>query len=160
MKRAVVGGIMLVLCGAVLYPLSLAAVTLISTPPAVVGVGDLADCPSADTCVSSLATESEIYIAPIAYDGDMILAQTVLVQTLASRPRTVVLESNDGYIYAEARTPILRFVDDLEFIFNPTRNQIDMRASSRVGTSDNGRNRRQLEAIRDEFTQNLRNTLR
>ena len=52
------------------------------------------------------------------------------------------------YLRAEARTRILRFVDDVEFQVRPDSNQVDMRSGSRVGYSDLGKNRRRLEAIR------------
>ena len=52
------------------------------------------------------------------------------------------------YLRAEARTRILRFVDDVEFQVCPDSNQVDMRSGSRVGYSDLGKNRRRLEAIR------------
>jgi len=53
-----------------------------------------------------------------------------------------------GYLRAEARTPVLRFVDDLEFAVDAQRGVIDLRSASRLGSEDFGTNRKRIEALR------------
>lgn len=60
-----------------------------------------------------------------------------------------IVEQRDGYLRAEARTKILRFVDDVVFHLRPEQGVIAMRSASRIGYSDLGKNRRRLEAVRD-----------
>ena len=40
------------------------------------------------------------------------------------------------------------YVDDVEFLVNPTENVIDVRSASRLGQSDLGVNRQRIEQIR------------
>jgi uncharacterized protein (DUF1499 family) len=62
-----------------------------------------------------------------------------------------IVEVEANYLRVEARTRILRFVDDVEFQIRPGSNVVDMRSGSRVGYSDLGKNRRRLEAIRNSL---------
>ena len=57
------------------------------------------------------------------------------------------------YLRIECTSLILRFVDDLEFLFDPTGQVIHIRSASRVGRSDLGVNRNRVEAIRRLFEQ-------
>lgn len=58
-----------------------------------------------------------------------------------------------GYLRAEARTTVLRFVDDLEFAVDAQRGVIDLRSASRLGSEDFGTNRRRIEALRTLYLQ-------
>jgi uncharacterized protein (DUF1499 family) len=75
-------------------------------------------------------------------------AWAALVDYLAQAPGFTIIENTDGYLRAEARTRILRFVDDVEFLARPEDNSIAMRSASRVGYSDLVANRRRLEGLR------------
>lgn len=68
----------------------------------------------------------------------------------AQRGITIVRQS-PGYLRAEASTPWLRFVDDLEFWVNVPRGVIDLRSASRLGREDFGTNRERIEAIRAAY---------
>ncbi|MEC7418575.1 MAG: DUF1499 domain-containing protein, partial [Pseudomonadota bacterium] len=54
---------------------------------------------------------------------------------------------------AEARTRLLRFVDDVEFELREEAGIIAVRSASRVGYSDLGANRRRIEKIRQAISQ-------
>lgn len=56
-------------------------------------------------------------------------------------------------MHVEATTWIFRFVDDLEFLYQPTKGVIQLRSASRIGYSDLGKNRRRLEGLRDALRQ-------
>lgn len=58
-----------------------------------------------------------------------------------------------GYLRAEARTPWLGFVDDLEFAVDAQRGVIDLRSASRLGSEDFGTNRKRIEALRALYLQ-------
>lgn len=57
-----------------------------------------------------------------------------------------ILASGPNYLYAEFRTPIMRFVDDVEFFFDG--NVIHVRSASRLGRRDFGVNRKRVEELR------------
>ena len=104
--------------------------------------GRLAPCKRSPNCVSSQAdsSDSEHYIAPIR--GSIAAARGVI----KSLPRTKIIEENENYLYAEFRTPLLRYVDDVELFFDGQLLQV--RSCSRLGRRDFGVNRKRIEALR------------
>jgi uncharacterized protein (DUF1499 family) len=90
-------------------------------------------------------------IAPLRYQGDGNAAFGRLAAIVAAMPGATVVTSQPGYLYAEFRTPVLKFVDDVEFLLDPSGNAIQMRSASRLGSKDFGTNRKRLEAIRQRF---------
>jgi uncharacterized protein (DUF1499 family) len=115
------------------------------------GKNRLAPCPKTPNCVSSIDPMDEHYVPPLRYTGDKDDAYRKLVALIASgqRARIVVKEAN--YLRAEFRSAILRFVDDVEFLFSEDQAVIDVRSASRVGYSDFGMNRRRIEDIRKRW---------
>jgi uncharacterized protein (DUF1499 family) len=74
-----------------------------------------------------------------------------LTAALQSMPGIKLVEQRPNYLHAQAETRWLRFVDDLEFWFNPTRGVIEVRSASRLGREDFGVNRQRIEAIRAAY---------
>lgn len=106
--------------------------------------GRFAPCKRSPNCVSSQAdpADRQHYIAPIAYQGSV--AQ--LRKAIEELPLATVIRAEGNYLYAEFRTPILRFVDDVEFLI--TENLIQVRSASRLGRRDFGANRSRVEQLR------------
>ena len=104
--------------------------------------GRLAPCKRSPNCVSSQADPSdrEHYIAPIR--GSIAAARVVV----SSFPRTTIVEEKRNYLYAEFRTRLLRYVDDVEFYFDGQ--VLQVRSCSRLGRRDFGVNRKRVEALR------------
>ena len=107
--------------------------------------GRLAPCRRTPNCVSSQADPSdrEHYIAAIAFRGDAIAAVRKAVESL---PRTTVISATSSYLYAEFRSKLLGYVDDVEFFFDGA--VIQVRSASRLGRRDFGVNRARVEKIR------------
>ena len=104
--------------------------------------GRLAPCKRSPNCVSSQADPSDLehYIAPI--HGSMAAAR----EAVESLPRTTIVEARGDYLYAEFRSALLRYVDDVEFFFDGQ--VIHVRSCSRLGRRDFGVNRKRVEALR------------
>jgi uncharacterized protein (DUF1499 family) len=104
--------------------------------------GRLAPCKRSPNCVSSQADPSdrEHYVAPIR--GSIAAAR----DAIASMPRTTIVEDRGNYLYAEFRTRLLRYVDDVELYFDGQR--LEVRSCSRLGRRDFGVNRKRVEALR------------
>lgn len=113
--------------------------------------GRLAACPSSPNCVCSLGAEAGHAIAPLAFRGSAADAMRALKQVLAGQPRVRVISETTNYLHAEFRTPLCRFVDDVEFLVVESEHVIHVRSASRVGYSDFGTNRRRVETLRREF---------
>ena len=66
-------------------------------------------------------------------------------------PRITIVREEEGYMHAEARSLLFRFVDDVEFLLDADNRLIHVRSASRTGYSDLGVNRRRVERIRTAF---------
>jgi len=113
--------------------------------------GRLKPCPATPNCVSSDAEDRGHRIAPLDAGTDPEGTWQALMDLLEADRRFTIKARGDGYLHAEARTAILRFVDDLEFQLRPAEGVIAVRSASRVGYSDLGTNRRRLEALRERL---------
>ena len=74
-----------------------------------------------------------------------------LTAAIAGVPSMRIIEEKDGYIDAEAKSLIFRFVDDVEFYVDRDAKVIHFRSASRVGHSDLGVNRKRMEQLRQAF---------
>ncbi len=61
------------------------------------------------------------------------------------------MQSSDTYLWATYTSRIFRFVDDMEFRLLPEKKTIHVRSGSRVGHSDLGVNRKNVERLRKQF---------
>lgn len=106
--------------------------------------GRLAPCRRTPNCVSSQAdpSDTEHYIAPLAFAGSIAALRTA-IETL---PLATVVREERDYLYAEFRTPILRFVDDVEFLREGS--VLHVRSASRLGRRDFKANRNRVEQLR------------
>lgn len=115
------------------------------------GVKDnlLAACPASPNCVSSFADDEKHRIAPLIFNDEPDAAFFRLKRILKQRSDTTIIEEKNGYLRVELRT--LLFVDDGEFLLDPTHSLIHVRSASRLGYSDMGKNRSRMEEIRAQF---------
>jgi len=118
--------------------------------------GALAPTRSAPNNVSSQAdpkTDRAHFVKPIAIRGDPGAAFQALKDLLHRRPRTKVIVELADYVHAECASPMLGFVDDLEFLLDRRRKVIHVRSAARLGYSDFGANRKRVEALRKALAQ-------
>jgi uncharacterized protein (DUF1499 family) len=108
--------------------------------------GRLAPCKPTPNCVSSQADASdrEHYIAPIAFRGSM----QDLRRAVESMERATVISAERNYLYAEFRTKLMRYVDDVELYYDEKQGVVHVRSASRLGRRDFGVNRNRVEALR------------
>ena len=76
--------------------------------------------------------------------------QTVAT-VLQAMPGVTVVEQRPDYLYAQAQTRWLRFVDDVEFWADPVSGVVEVRSASRLGREDFGVNRQRVDAIRAAY---------
>ncbi|MDZ8067387.1 MAG: DUF1499 domain-containing protein [Nostoc sp. DedQUE08] len=113
--------------------------------------GKLTPCPNSPNCVSSQSTDASHQIAPLTFTSTPEQAITNLKQIIESLPRTKIITESKDYLYAEFKSALLGFVDDVEFYLDRTANLIHVRSASRLGQSDLGVNRKRIETIRAKF---------
>lgn len=116
----------------------------------------LAPCPSSPNCVSTLAGEdSQHAIGPYPYRKSRADAKEFLKAVVANLPRTKLVHEEEDYLHYEFTSLLLRFVDDVEFVFDDPSKTIHFRSASRTGYSDLGVNRRRMEKLRSRIEGHL-----
>ena len=110
--------------------------------------GKLASCPNSPNCVSSQSTDAVHQIAPLTFNTTPEQAIANLKTIIQSLPRTTIITESQDYIYAEFKSALMGFVDDVEFYLDRNANLIQVRSASRLGQSDLGVNRKRIETIR------------
>lgn len=111
----------------------------------------LKPCPSSPNCVSSLSEDANHRVPPLSWTGDFAQAKARLRRAVLAAGDAAFVVEADRYWHLEFRSRWFRFVDDVEFLFDPARGLIHVRSASRVGHSDLGVNRKRVEKIRSLF---------
>ncbi len=83
--------------------------------------------------------------------GGIAASMKALAAVLGTMPGVSVVEQRPDYLYAQAQTRWLKFVDDVEFWANPASNVIELRSASRLGREDFNVNRQRIEKIRAAY---------
>ena len=111
----------------------------------------LRPCPSTPNCVSTEAGDARHAIPPIPFRGTPQAALAHARQALLQEPRTRIVLEAPGYLRAESRSRLIRFVDDVEVVVDGTARVVRFRSASRVGRSDLGVNRARMERFTSRF---------
>ena len=90
-------------------------------------------------------------IAPFPVEGSGPETMQRIRKVVEAMPGAKVVRYDSGYLYAQFTTPMMKFVDDVEFWFDPRAGVIQVRSASRVGRKDFGVNRERVEAIRSKL---------
>ncbi|MDH5408783.1 MAG: DUF1499 domain-containing protein [Gammaproteobacteria bacterium] len=108
-------------------------------------------CPSSPNCVCSEFSAGDAYINPLEYS---IARKDVWqdIKTVIKSTGGEILQGDEQYLHAIYVTPLMRYVDDVEFRLDMDHHVIHIRSASRVGRSDMGANRKRVERIRAAFT--------
>jgi uncharacterized protein (DUF1499 family) len=121
--------------------------------------GKLASCPNSPNCVSSQSTDAAHKIAPLNFTSTPEEAMPTagfayanLKNIIQSLPRTKIITESKDYLYAEFKSALLGFVDDVEFYLDRNANVIQVRSASRLGQSDLGVNCQRIETIRAKLS--------
>jgi uncharacterized protein (DUF1499 family) len=108
----------------------------------------LAPCPSSPNCVSTQAQDQGHAIAPFRYRKSRAEAKEALKEVIRSLPRAKLVEEDESYLHYEFTSLLIRFVDDVEFLFDDEAKTIHFRSASRTGYGDLGVNRKRMEQVR------------
>ena len=127
------------------------------TPPIDIGVREgRLKAPSATQ--NSVSSQAALYpdhpqrayasIAPLALNGDGPATLARIKTIVQATPGAAVITSEPDYLYAQYTTRLMKYVDDVEFWFDPVEGVVQVRSASRLGQSDLGANRTRVEAVR------------
>lgn len=124
------------------------------TRPGNLGVdanGRLAPCPGSPNCVHSQSGRGRSAVEPLRFSGNARNAVKRLEETISGMRGATVVTATNNYLYAEFRSRLFGFVDDVEFVCDRRAGVIHVRSASRLARWDLGSNRRRVEAIRRRF---------
>lgn len=108
----------------------------------------LPPCGALPNCVNSHSGEGGSAITPL----HATLEQwQELKQWLATQDDWTINVEEPDFMQAVVKTPLMRFRDDVQMLYNPQTGVIQVRSSSRLGISDMGTNRRRVESLRDHL---------
>ena len=108
--------------------------------------GKLATCPGTPNCVNSQSDSGKEKIEPLP---NASIAE--IKGVVEGMERTTIVEETENYLYAEFKSKLMGFVDDVEFYRDPAANVVHVRSASRLGQSDAGVNRKRVEEIRSKL---------
>src|SRR2546422_9834415 len=80
--------------------------------------------------------------------GDGTATRSRIKAIVAGMDGSQVIKSEPSYLCAQFTSKLMKFVDDVEFWFDPVAKAIQVRSASRVGRGDLGVNRKRIEAVR------------
>ena len=111
--------------------------------------GELKPCPPSPNCVSSFcdSSDEEHYIKALDLKKSIPNSIADLKSVLAKHENAVIIKETDNYIYAEFKSKLMGFVDDVEFYLDAKSNKLHYRSASRLGRSDLGVNRKRINQI-------------
>lgn len=109
--------------------------------------GRLRPCPPTPNCVSTEACAPGQAMIPIPFRGTAVEAQAAARRALLAEPRTRIVADEPGYLRAESRSRVFRFVDDVEIVVDDAERVLRFRSASRVGRRDFGVNRARMQRI-------------
>jgi uncharacterized protein (DUF1499 family) len=107
--------------------------------------------PESPNCVmSTLDVQDEKYVKPLVIpeseqDAAIEFMKDLMVKEFGAK----VLYENSKYLHVTVQTRLMRYVDDVEFIWDEDRKVMQVRSCSRLGYSDMGANRARVERIRE-----------
>jgi len=121
--------------------------------PSGVRDGHLSPCPASPNCVSTQAdpTDTRHRVEPVRYSGTREKARQTVLEFVETSKRATVTADTPGYIRAEFRSNLFKFIDDVEFYLPAGEPVVHFRSAARVGYSDMGVNRRRYDSFRDYF---------
>ena len=111
----------------------------------------LRPCPRTPNCVSTEAADARHAVPAIPFRGTPEAALAHARQALLQEPRTRIVLEAPGYLRAESRSRLIRFVDDVEVVVDGGTRVVRFRSESRVGRRDLGVNRARMERFTDRF---------
>jgi uncharacterized protein (DUF1499 family) len=126
--------------------LFLSACTSAPRPPATMTA--LPECGWLPNCVNTQSGKGVQSAAPLAADESRWQA---LKKWLGQQADWQIVSEEDNFMQLTVTTPTVGFTDDVQLLFIPSRQLIQVRSSSRLGLSDMGTNGRRVEALRQQL---------
>jgi uncharacterized protein (DUF1499 family) len=97
--------------------------------------------------VSTEATRASQRVPTVPFTDAPAAALTRAKAALLAESRTTITMEREGYLHAECKSFVFRFVDDVDIVVDPVAHVYRFRSASRIGRSDLGVNRQRIARI-------------
>ena len=108
--------------------------------------GDLAPCPASPNCVHTGHRHPDGTL-PLYLTAEGESNWDSVRTVVEAMPRVTVVSASEGYLHAEERSRLFRFIDDMELLVAEDR-ELVVRSASRLGQGDLGVNGRRVDRLR------------
>jgi len=116
-----------------------------------VSEGKLLECPKAPKCVSTQSEDERHRMEPIRFSGSVKDARSSIISIIKGMKNSEIITVHENYVYAQFKSSVFRFIDDVEFYFDGEEKLIHFRSSARFGYYDWKVNRKRMEYVVEEF---------
>ncbi len=101
--------------------------------------------------VSTQTSITALKMDPLPYGRDRAHTIETMKMVMGQMPRTEFVEETSDMLRYVVSTRVMRFKDDVEFLFDDETRQIEFRSAARLGHSDFGVNRRRMEDVSERY---------
>ncbi len=108
-------------------------------------------CPGTPNCVSTDETRDSQRMPAVPFTDGPESAFARAKAALLAEKRTKIVAEEAGWLKAESKSFLFRFVDDVEIIVDADARTFRFRSAARVGRSDLGVNRKRMERISERL---------
>lgn len=119
-----------------------------SAPSQPLATGPLPECGWLPNCVNTQSGQGGQAAQPLAASEGQWQA---LKTWLGQQPDWQIVSDAGNFMQLTATTPTVGFTDDVQLLFMPSLQLIQVRSSSRLGISDLGTNKKRVEALRQQL---------
>ena len=113
--------------------------------------GRLVECPDQPNCISTQTSNPMHAVVPFTYSQPLQDARVALKQEMSRVSCAQLVKEDGAYLHFECRSPVLRLIDDVEFLFSEESKTLQFRSAARFGYSDWNRNRKRMEDLRHKI---------
>ncbi|PPA71882.1 DUF1499 domain-containing protein [Jeotgalibacillus proteolyticus] len=113
--------------------------------------GRLLALSSKKNSVSTQTDQQDKKMNPLPFKGSLKESHEKIMLILTGKQDAEIRTSAEDYIHAVTKTKVLRFKDDVEFLFDEKNKLIHFRSESRLGSYDFGVNRKRMEKIAEFY---------
>lgn len=101
--------------------------------------------------VSTQTTIEALHMDPLPYGNDRKQTVETIKMVMGQLPRTELAEETNDTLHYVVTSKVMRFKDDVEFLFDDETKQVEFRSASRLGHSDFGVNRKRMEDVSERY---------
>lgn len=101
--------------------------------------------------VSTQTSIKTLHMDPLPYANDRKQTIETIKMVMGQLPRAELVEETTDMLHYVVTTKVMRFKDDVEFLFDDEARQVEFRSASRLGHSDFGVNRKRMEDVSERY---------